>query len=387
MSPDRVSLAGARVRGATTWALLLAAATACAGGRVQSGSLTPPRDRITDEAISSDLALFTALQRRLDTMPPDTAPGAVYQRAKARGWLAFAREEYGDNDRTQVVADAFGQALTLVEQLERGETDSARTTPLVTGTARVRQDLWDQAEQWKRDSAFVCAPAEIAGLEIELLRAGHETSDGATCRAAPHLAAAESIGPVIAGRRTCLALRDEDRDGVVNGLDRCPGTPLGETVDGVGCPLLRDRDGDGVPDPRDRCPNSAPGATVDAVGCQVLFEATRRVLVLRGVTFVVGRATLTDSARDILMDVAESLVVNPDIRVEVAGHTDNTGTRSLNRRLSQARAESVRAYLIEHGIAADRLVAQGYGPDRPVAPNTTVPGRAQNRRVELRKLE
>ena len=182
-------------------------------------------------------------------------------------------------------------------------------------------------------------------------------------------------------------MRDADRDGVVNGLDRCPGTPLGETVDGVGCPLLRDRDGDGVPDPRDRCPNSAPGATVDSVGCQVLFEATRRVLVLRGVTFVVGRATITDSARAILMDVAESLVVNPDIRVEIAGHTDNTGTRSLNRRLSQARAESVRAYLIEHGIAGDRLVARGYGPDRPVAPNTTVAGRAQNRRVELRKLE
>ncbi|MGH7645886.1 MAG: hypothetical protein ACREMR_09905, partial [Gemmatimonadales bacterium] len=100
MSRNRVRGAGTRVRGITAWALLLAGVTACAGGRVSSDGLTPSRDRITDEAIASDLALFAALQRRLDTLPPDTAPAAVYQRAKAGGWLVFAREEYSDNDRT-----------------------------------------------------------------------------------------------------------------------------------------------------------------------------------------------------------------------------------------------------------------------------------------------
>jgi len=376
----------ARLRGAAG-ALLLGGIAACAGRQAQPGTLTPPQDRISDEAIASDLALFATLQQRLDRLPPDTAPAAVYQRAKAGGWLAFAREEYTDNDRTQVVADAYGQALVLVEQLARGAIDTARQTPLVTGTARVRDDLWNQADRWKGDSTFVCAPAEIAAMEIELLRAGHETSDGATCRAEPHLTAAEALGPVIEERRTCLARRDDDLDGVVNATDRCPGTIRGETVDGVGCPLVRDGDRDGVPDARDRCPNSAPGSSVDSVGCQILFAPTRRVLVLRGVTFIVGRATLTDSAQAILADVAESLNAHPDIRVEVAGHTDNTGTAAVNRRLSEARAESVVAFLISRGVAADRLEARGYGPDRPVATNATATGRAQNRRVELRRLE
>ena len=85
--------------------------------------------------------------------------------------------------------------------------------------------------------------------------------------------------------------------------------------------------------------------------------------------------------------VAQSLAANDSIRVEVGGHTDNTGSRATNLALSQARAEAVRHYLVRHGVAADRLVARGYGPDSPVAGNGTREGRAQNRRVELRRID
>ena len=70
----------------------------------------------------------------------------------------------------------------------------------------------------------------------------------------------------------------------------------------------------------------------------------------------------------------------------LAGHTDNKGSRGYNVRLSQKRAESVRDYLVSKGIAADRMVAKGYGPDKPLATNDTEEGRAQNRRTELSKL-
>jgi OOP family OmpA-OmpF porin len=84
--------------------------------------------------------------------------------------------------------------------------------------------------------------------------------------------------------------------------------------------------------------------------------------------------------------VAASLVANPDIRIEIAGHTDNTGSAATNQRLSQSRAEAVQIYLASKGVAPNRMVAKGYGPTVPIAPNTSAAGRAQNRRVELRQI-
>jgi OOP family OmpA-OmpF porin len=179
---------------------------------------------------------------------------------------------------------------------------------------------------------------------------------------------------------------DSDGDGVNDDADACADTPAGEQVDAKGCPLPKDGDGDGVNDDADRCPSTPSGVEVDAEGCQVLFEPTKKTLILEGVNFETGQATLTPESEAILNGVAESLVANDTIRVQVTGHTDNTGSLALNRRLSLARAESVRQYLISKGVAEDRLTARGLGPAEPVASNRTAEGRAQNRRVELRRL-
>ena len=74
---------------------------------------------------------------------------------------------------------------------------------------------------------------------------------------------------------------------------------------------------------------------------------------------------------------------NPSLKLEIQGHTDNVGDDVLNMRLSLERAESVRRYLIDHGIAADRLVARGYGESRPTAGNGSAGGRSANRRIEF----
>src|SRR2546425_693947 len=178
---------------------------------------------------------------------------------------------------------------------------------------------------------------------------------------------------------------DSDNDGVPDGIDQCPNTPAGTEVDSVGCQRATDSDGDGVDDTKDKCPGTAPGTKVDAAGCPILFTEARTPVVLRGVTFETGRSALKPDSYTILDIVAASLVANPDIKIEIAGHTDNTGSVATNTRLSQARADAVRAYLASKGVAPGRMVAKGYGPSQPVAPNTTPAGRAQNRRVELRQ--
>jgi outer membrane protein OmpA-like peptidoglycan-associated protein len=185
--------------------------------------------------------------------------------------------------------------------------------------------------------------------------------------------------------RGCPVPVDTDGDGVLDSADNCANTPAGTRVDGRGCPLPTDSDSDGVMDPADACPGTAAGVRVDARGCAIVFEEGRTNIVLEGVTFASGSTTLSAGAKVVLDRVALQLVNAPNVNVEVQGHTDNTGSPATNTRLSGLRAEAVRAYLIEKGVAAARLTSRGYGPEQPIAPNTTPSGRAQNRRVELKR--
>ncbi len=178
---------------------------------------------------------------------------------------------------------------------------------------------------------------------------------------------------------------DSDHDGVADGIDKCPNTPPRTEVDSAGCQRASDADGDGVDDTKDKCPGTAAGTRVDAAGCPILFTEAKTPVVLRGVTFETGRSALKPDSYTILDIVAASLVANAAIKIEIGGHTDNTGASATNLRLSQARADAVRAYLASKGVGPERMVAKGYGASQPVAPNTTPTGRAQNRRVELRQ--
>lgn len=171
---------------------------------------------------------------------------------------------------------------------------------------------------------------------------------------------------------------DGDGDGVVDALDRCPNTPAGRAVDSQGCEP--DGDKDGVPDAMDKCP-TVFAKTAD--GCPAPVAAAPKKLVLEGVNFDNDQATLKSDATAILDQAADSLKQWGDIKVEVAGHTDSSASDAYNLSLSQRRADSVRSYLIGKGVAADRLIAKGYGEANPVADNETEAGRYKNRRVEL----
>lgn len=109
----------------------------------------------------------------------------------------------------------------------------------------------------------------------------------------------------------------------------------------------------------------------------------KRRIILRGVNFDFDKSNIRPDARPVLDEAIRTLKEEPNIRVRIEGHTDSIGTEQYNERLSQRRAESVRAYLIDGGIAPSRLEAVGFGERDPVASNDTADGRAQNRRAEL----
>jgi outer membrane protein OmpA-like peptidoglycan-associated protein len=113
-------------------------------------------------------------------------------------------------------------------------------------------------------------------------------------------------------------------------------------------------------------------------------ESARGLIVnVSDVLFDTGRHTLKPGAREKLARVAGILLAYPDLTLEVDGHTDNVGDENNNQELSERRAESVRAFLVQQGIPGSAVVAVGYGESQPVVSNGTAAGRQQNRRVEL----
>ena len=190
----------------------------------------------------------------------------------------------------------------------------------------------------------------------------------------------------------CPKLADRDGDGIPDIYDQCPDQP--EDKDGIddgdGCPET-DADADGIPDTEDACPKQPGPRNSDPKknGCPTTYTFEGSVIkFVQQVHFAIGSATILPDSFKILQDVVNLIKVNPNLkRIAVEGHTDNTGSADLNRRLSQSRAESVMNWLVDHGVDKSRLEAHGYGPDRPIADNKTVEGRTKNRRVEFKILE
>jgi OmpA-OmpF porin, OOP family len=140
-----------------------------------------------------------------------------------------------------------------------------------------------------------------------------------------------------------------------------------------------------TPPPPEPAPAPAPPPTPPPAP---KTEVTQEQIKLKEqVEFETDSAVLKDSSKGLLDEVVQVMKDHPEIEhVRVAGHTDSQGSRAHNIKLSDERAAAVKQYLVDHGVAADRLASKGYGPDRPIADNKTDEGRAQNRRVEIHIL-
>jgi outer membrane protein OmpA-like peptidoglycan-associated protein len=284
----------------------------------------------------------------------------------------------------------------------------------------------------RKQRADQCAPRDLAAAEANLRFAEVELSQGNGGSAEDHVALAQRAArAAVTGSQQCgavsvviretpkpakVALTDSDGDGVPDVEDYCPEVP--GPASNHGCPLSGDRDRDGITDDIDRCPDQPgpkenfgcpwPDRDRDGVadkddrcpdepgpkenfGCprkQTLIIVRKdRIELKQQIHFAPNKAVILKDSYRVLTQVARALKDAPRVMVRVEGHTDNVGSRERNLTLSQRRAESVKEFLVRQGVLRSRIVSEGFGPTRPIAPNTNRAGRAANRRVEFRILE
>ena len=191
--------------------------------------------------------------------------------------------------------------------------------------------------------------------------------------------------PTEKGTKANKGCPDTDGDGVVDKDDACP--TVAGPAENKGCPWP-DTDGDGVVDKDDKCPTVAGPASNN--GCpEELTPAHAEALkeLARTVYFETGKATFKAETTGRLDSAFAIINDYPNSKFHIEGHTDSTGSAAINAKLSEARANAVRDYLISKGVPADHLTAKGYGPSQPIDSNKTRSGRAMNRRVEIKLVK
>ena len=189
---------------------------------------------------------------------------------------------------------------------------------------------------------------------------------------------------------------DKDNDSVLDNVDAC--VNIAGPVANNGCPWP-DTDNDGVLDKDDKCVDVA--GTVANNGCPEVKAVAPTVITpqvsvevqkslnnyAKTILFNTGKSSIKNESTQVLNDIVNILKEYPAARFYIEGHTDSVGSSTLNQRLSNSRAQSVKSFLVSHGIDTSRLQAIGYGEERPIATNATTSGRSQNRRVEINLIK
>jgi OOP family OmpA-OmpF porin len=309
--------------------------------------------------------------------------------------------------------------------------------PALRGKIRGLSTTVDDAE---KNGAMSCAPRELAVAKSQLEFAQIDLDQGQFSNAESHLAKAEpnaqaafALSPadrctprefvevaskpaekdtdgdgIVDSKDQCLLEPedkdgyldddgcpdvDNDADGIPDANDKCPNDP--EDMDGFqdddGCPDP-DNDGDGIADLEDFCPNTPGVRGGDKPGCpkksSLIVVTEKEIRITQQIQFEFNKAVIKPGiSYKILDEVVEVLNDNPKITLDVQGHTDNVGGDAYNMKLSQSRADAVRAYLTAHGISGTRLVSKGYGFHQPLVPNNSEGNRALNRRVQFIRTE
>jgi len=194
----------------------------------------------------------------------------------------------------------------------------------------------------------------------------------------------EDACPEVAGIKALAGCPDADGDGITDKSDKCPQVK-GPKENG-GCPWP-DTDGDKVLDKDDKCPEVA--GTVANQGCPEMNDDAEKKLneYAKTILFDSGKTSFQKQTYSVLKSITAILKEYPSAKFSIEGHTDITGTAALNQKLSEERAAAVKGYLVENGVAADRLTSSGFGQTKPIDSNKTKAGKANNRRVEVKLVK
>lgn len=289
------------------------------------------------EHAESDQATFDASQRRLDSLAElksSSNPWHVYHLAKAQAWLDFAFDAIAQHDSSGAVGEASAEASRLTALLEAKANDIGLDTPIIPSALKLRDDIWLKAEEMKRHQGFRCAAARIAKFEVQLVQAGHANKELGWRHAKPYIQAVERLA------------KDAEAS-----LAACP--PTVTSADQL------------LPQTADQPP-----------AVQVLSLAER-------VHFAYRLAMISHATARVLEQVAYVLRANSALTIELQGHADKRGSGRYNLRLSRQRAEAVKAYLVNAGVAEERITVSAFGKTRPLLKGRTALDYARNRRVEF----
>ncbi len=299
----------------------------------------PVGDRISDQAIASDLAYIQSLRLRLKAINEKGRAIDDYFVCKADEWLNMAYDEYTDNDRGPIIEAAAAEAAKLIVEMEAGGANLNTDTALVDGASRVREDLWKYAADLKA-GGFIkntpCAACELARMEVDTVWIGHEYQSLGWRHAEPEILAAE-----------------RHKRNIVEQGGQCagPAKPLAPTL-------------------------LAPPAACMAIAPLALPNT---------VHFAYDRYELSKPTKAVLDQIANSMLARPEIAASLLGRADEHQKRGLAYQveLSRKRAEAVRNYLAAAGVSPDRvsLTALGVTPSEPGLADRDARSRA--RRVEV----
>jgi outer membrane protein OmpA-like peptidoglycan-associated protein len=265
---------------------------------------------IVSNALAADESQeIVTLQRQAANMSFEPHDPNNYHLAKVRIWLDLATDEYYDKDDSGIVPAAIAQAASLLDALEKKQTAISMDTPTqITGSEKVRPDLWDKIAVLKRQDKFSCGQIPAAEAEVYLVWAGHEKYEEGWSQAAPYLRGAESRI-----NTAQLAIKN--------------------------------------------CPRVAP-------------PAKENITMSTDILFAFDKSTLELPAKSHLDQMAKRIMTMETLeKVTLVGHADRLhydGDMKHNQLLSVQRAESARRYLIRKGVPDDKIHSSGVGSAQPI---------------------
>ncbi len=367
---------------------------------------------------------FGALNYIVQDVPLNATPGA-----KLKGWTGYAPGGIGMQFRIKdnvALEMSGGFNYTLTDDLNAVKVDEKdaywnyQVGVTVTGenpngdpdkdglTNREEKELGTDKKNPDSDGDGLTDGSEVKQYSTNPLKADSDAdglSDGdevKTHSTNPNRADSDddglNDGSEINTHRTDANKADTDGDGLADGAELNTHTtnPLKADTDGDGLndgdevnryrtnALNMDTDAGTVNDGAEVTRGTDPlNVNDDVPKKEVLKVEVGKAIVLDGIVFATGKSEISPESEEILEKAYNTLAENSEISVEIHGHTDNTGRKSSNMKLSQARADAVKGWLVGKGIAAERVGTKGFGPDKPIAPNTTVEGRQKNRRIEF----